>query len=171
MPLKLNVGLNRKVGESNYGSRGASVNLEVELDASIVREPAQLREKIDYLFGMAKEAVEYELNCTGHHELNGQGYNRNGYFRQQNGNGTASHSPQPTGNGQRASQKQCEYINQLARQVKGLGVRRLEGLAEKMFGKPVAELTTIDASGLIDVIKEIKEGRISLDDALTGVAA
>ncbi len=36
MPMKLNVGLSRKVGEPNYGSRGASVNLELELDAALV---------------------------------------------------------------------------------------------------------------------------------------
>lgn len=29
--IRLNVGLNRKVGEPNYGSRGASINLDVEL--------------------------------------------------------------------------------------------------------------------------------------------
>ncbi|MGZ0174755.1 MAG: hypothetical protein ACKVHE_35095 [Planctomycetales bacterium] len=31
MPMKLNVGLSRKIGEPNFGSRGASVNLELEL--------------------------------------------------------------------------------------------------------------------------------------------
>ena len=37
MPLKTNVGINRKVTDSNFGSRGASVSLEVELDSSLVQ--------------------------------------------------------------------------------------------------------------------------------------
>jgi hypothetical protein len=36
MPMKLNVGLSRKVGEPNYGANGTSVNLELELDNSPV---------------------------------------------------------------------------------------------------------------------------------------
>ena len=35
MPLKLNVGASRKVGDNNYGSRGASINLEMELDGTL----------------------------------------------------------------------------------------------------------------------------------------
>ena len=30
--IKLNAGFSRKVGEPNYGSRGASVNVELELE-------------------------------------------------------------------------------------------------------------------------------------------
>ena len=44
--LKLNVGLNRKMGEPNFGSRGGSVNLKVELDNSLMDTPDRLREKI-----------------------------------------------------------------------------------------------------------------------------
>jgi hypothetical protein len=41
MPLKLNIGASKKVADQNYGSRGASVNLEIELDASLVTEPGK----------------------------------------------------------------------------------------------------------------------------------
>ena len=36
MPLKLNVGVSRKVGLPDYGSVGASCNLEMELDAGLL---------------------------------------------------------------------------------------------------------------------------------------
>ena len=39
MPLKLNAGLSRKVADGNYGSRGASVNIELELDSGLVDDP------------------------------------------------------------------------------------------------------------------------------------
>ena len=52
--LKLNVGFNRKTGEANYGSRGAAVNLELELESSLVGDPDRLKERIRQLFAMAK---------------------------------------------------------------------------------------------------------------------
>jgi hypothetical protein len=63
--LKLNVGLTKKVGEANYGSRGASVNLELELDSSLVEDSDRLKGKIRQLFGLARTAVSEELNGNG----------------------------------------------------------------------------------------------------------
>jgi len=62
MPIKLNVGASRKVGENNYGSRGASINLELELDASLVNEPARLQERMRHLFGLIRVSLAEELN-------------------------------------------------------------------------------------------------------------
>ena len=36
MPLTLNVGLSKKIGQPDYGSLGASCNLAVELDANLL---------------------------------------------------------------------------------------------------------------------------------------
>ena len=62
MPLKLNVAMSRKVGEPNYGSRGATVGLEMEVDSSLVDQPPQLHERIAHLFRLAKESVDQELD-------------------------------------------------------------------------------------------------------------
>lgn len=65
MTMKLNVGLSRKVGEANYGSRGASVHLEVEVESALAAEPAQLQERIRLLFRLARQSVDSELSGNG----------------------------------------------------------------------------------------------------------
>ena len=164
--LKLNVGLSRKVGEANFGSRGASVNLEIELESGLVGQDGRLQERIRSLFHLAKGAVDAELNGNGHAEPAGDVPE------------VTAPTPRPTaaagqrrnGNGHQASEKQLSYARQLASQIDGLGVRKLESLAQRMFGKPVAGLTTLDASGLIDCMKSIKAGTIDLAAALNGAA-
>ncbi|MFH0982698.1 MAG: hypothetical protein V2A79_14330, partial [Planctomycetota bacterium] len=59
--LRLNAGFSRKVGEPNFGSRGASVNLELELESHLIGDPAALLGRIQGLFDLAREAVDAEL--------------------------------------------------------------------------------------------------------------
>jgi hypothetical protein len=66
MPLKLNCGLSRKVGAANFGSRGASLNIELELDSGISAEPAKLQDRIRQLFGLVRTALAEELKGSGH---------------------------------------------------------------------------------------------------------
>src|SRR5688572_8790296 len=99
MPLKLNVGLSRKVGEANYGSRGASVNVEMELESTLIGEPQKLRERIRQVFGVVRDSLAEELNGNGGHAGNGTGTNGahpngaaggNGHS---NGNGSSNPRP------------------------------------------------------------------------------
>ena len=187
--LKLNIGFNRKVGEANYGSRGASVNLEIEVESGVVREPDKLQAKIGYLFELAKASVEAQLNGVSQPQqpAPATGTSGNGAYANAsansgqsnangNGNGHSSHTNGTSGNGtngngHRASDKQINFATQLAKGIRGLGTRRLDSLTGRMFGKPLADLTSLDASSLIDTLKAIKEGRVSLDAALSEGAA
>ena len=185
MPMKLNVGLSKKIGQPDFGSLGACCNVEVELDGSLLRSDLEaFHNHVRNAFTACRQAVHDELarnqgqvadrgtaasanpaasRSSGNAAPSGNGSNgHNGNGANGNGtNGNGAHS---------ASIKQLEYIQQLARQIKGLGVRRLETIAERMFGKPVAGLTSLDASGLIDTLKAIKSGEINLDNALNGAA-
>jgi len=40
--IRLNAGFSRKVGETNYGSRGACVNVELEVESKLVSDPDTL---------------------------------------------------------------------------------------------------------------------------------
>ena len=125
MPLKLNVGLSKKIGQPDFGSLGASCYIEVELDASLLQHDLEaFHRHVKNAFTACRQSVNDELGkqCTSDESP------------------VIERQPQNNGNGQRngtngggASKKQLDYANQLAGQINGLGVRRLEGLANKMF--------------------------------------
>ncbi|MFH5806307.1 hypothetical protein [Alienimonas sp. DA493] len=63
--LKMNCGLSRKIGQPDYGSRGAQVHLEVELSAELLKDPEKLRRQIRGCFGVVRQAVDAELGVAG----------------------------------------------------------------------------------------------------------
>jgi len=161
MPLKLNVGLSKKVGQPDFGSLGASCNLQFEMDATLLQsDPEGFNQQVRNAYSACRSVVDDELS------------------RQQAGtNGTTVPTSQPAPNngngtnGHRATDKQLDYARQLAGQIKGLGVRRLDAISQQMFAKPVADLSTVDASGLIDSLKQIKSGEIDLASVLNGATS
>ena len=144
--------------------------VEVEIDSTLINEPERFHEPIRQVFRLAQQAIDEELG-------------RQQARRSNTTNGSNGHAAPPAhngGNGQHAnangraaanaSGKQLEYARQLAKSIQGLGIGRLENLAEKMFGKQLVALTTLDASGLIDTLKSIKAGEIDIS-AVLGTAA
>ena len=62
MPMRLNVGASRKVSDQHFGSRGASVNLELEFDSQLIQEPGKLQARIRQLFALVRASLAEELN-------------------------------------------------------------------------------------------------------------
>ena len=163
MPMKLNVGLSRKVGEANYGSRGATVNLELEVDSTLVAEPERLQERIRELFGLAKASIDEELHveptqtaataqrstaqpATPPRQPHANG--RNGASRstttgyRSNGNGR-----QPSNNPPPATASQGRALHAIATR---LGIDLEVEIQDRFDISDAATLTVAEASQLID---------------------
>jgi hypothetical protein len=134
--LKLNAGFSRKVGEPNYGSRGASVNVELELESGLVSDPDALMGRIRQLFSLARRSVDDELHNGSQVPGNGAGHRNN---RQEIRSATHSQL--------RAIKAICQR-------------RRLDAdqLANERFGVNVDQLTLQEASSIIDELKAAPAG-------------
>jgi hypothetical protein len=145
MPLKLNVGLNKKIGEANYGSRGASVNVELELDSGLVNEPGKLQERIRQLFGVVRASLAEELNGNG----------------QRSSDRTQAPQAQPNGNGQRSDNNQKvqprpatqSQVRAIAAIAKRLQVDLNDLLRNRFQVRRAQDLSIKEASQLIDELK------------------
>ena len=152
--LKLNVGFNRKIGEANYGSRGASVNLELELDSGLVGDPERLQQRIRQLFDLAKASVNEELQGDAPSSSGDQ----HGHTSGNNGDGQAS-AARPANNracaaGRTATTSQVRAIHAIAQRV---GIDLEDTLRVDFDVTRPQQLTVTQASQLIDRLKGIAE--------------
>ena len=174
MSVKLNIGLSRKVGEASFGSRGASINLEVELDNGVLNDPGQLRDRVQDLYVLARQSVDEELqrpaevgpsepshtNGNEHRRIsptvNGNGH-KNGHANGHatNGQATNGHGPN-NGNGPgrievaRATQSQIRAIFAISKR-QGLDPHTV--INDRYRVHKMEELTIREASALIDDLK------------------
>ncbi len=150
--LRLNIGYNRKDG-ANFCSRGASVNLEIEVESGLVREPDKLQAKVDYMFDLAKASVDAQLDGNGHTDQSSAGGNHD-HHSDTNGNGRNGSGSRRT-NGRQATASQVRAIHAIANR------RRLDLTTElrDRFGvdRP-DDLGIGEASEFIDSIKPATNG-------------
>ena len=161
MPLKTNIGVNRKVADNNYGSRGASVNLEIELDSSLIQEPERLQERIRHVFRLAQQSVDEELarqNAPNGHDnghtatTNGNGHHANGNGHNGNGNG---HAAPRRSNARKATASQARALHAIADRQ---GFDLAAELQNRFGVNEPEELSITEASQTIDAMKTQASG-------------
>ena len=162
MPLRLNVGISRKVGLPAYSSIGASCHLEVELENGILRDPAGFGDQVRGTFAAARRAVDDELarlqgevNPAGDHAPIALG-RPSGGDRPIAGVGPPSPSPSPRPqlhhqprHGKPATPNQVRAIVTIARRNHA----DLDGLLGDLGVDRPEELSLAAASALIDQLK------------------
>ena len=160
MPLRLNIGLSKKVGLPDYGSLGASVNLELELDSGAIGDPDRLHQQIRHLFGLAEKSVEEKLSGRQPNPPAGNGHGRES---QHNGSGNVhSRSGHSSGNGQNGQAARLPAngraaTNSQVRAIRAITSRRGVDLGQLLSNRYSVQypedLTLADASALIDELK------------------
>ncbi len=154
MPLKINLGLSKKLGEPNYSSRGANVNVELELDSALIAEPDKFKEKVRQVFGLVRASLAEELNGPGHGPppapTKGPAAPQPNAPTNGHGNGAVTTYSQNNGKPRPATQSQCKAIFAITRD-QGIDLR--EFLKDRFHVSRPDDLTLKEASSVIDELK------------------
>ena len=147
MPLTLNVGLSRKVGLPHYGSLGASCNVQVELEASLLQcDLESFHRHVRSAYAACAQAVKEELARHQHpdDETHSLAPATSGNTAGDNGKNGKSSPARP------ATQSQVRAIHSLA-QRQGVDVAQM--LCEQFGVADPAELKLREASHVIGALQ------------------
>ena len=157
MTIKINVGVNKKIGLPDYGSAGSLCNIEIEADNSILDNADRFLQRVKDAYKIARQSVDAELD---HHRPSGAGANTKAEPVQQRQEYRSDNSGGNTGSNRYvASAKQQNFIASLVKAVKGLDWKTLDRYCSVQFGKNTSQLTPKEASALIDDLQAAKVGR------------
>ena len=180
MPLKLTAGVSKKLGLPGYSSVGAICHVELELDSGLIQaDPEAFQAQVRQVYAQCAASVEEELarhqvprnpprpvsdvpggrfaKVDGSDFANGNGH------AEDNGHGNGH--PLSSTNGKarsRPSARQLEYVQTLAGRI-GMDAGQLERLSQRLFERPLGELSGGEASGLIRALQEMREGWLGPD--------
>lgn len=151
MPLKVSVGLSKKIGLPDYGSLGASVHVEYEADSALLQHDLDgFHRQVKSAFVACKQAVQDEL---ARHQAGEQaapqhnGQYQNGQYQ----NGTNGPS-QRRSSGRKATTSQVRAINSISDRLQ----LDLAQWLQQKFGLCLpGELSISQASTAIDELKAL----------------
>lgn len=151
MPLKVSVGLSKKIGQPDYGSLGASCHVEFEADSGLLQSDLEaFHRQVKGAFVACKQAVQDELSRHQQDAAAPPATNGNG---QRASNGHSNGNSRSTGRPATASQ---------IRALEAIGKRLqldLSGWLLQKYGLRVpSQLSITDASAAIDELKSQTNG-------------